>query len=166
MDSYEEIVWWCKQQTKPLSLKLRRAKAESEGFEPPVPSRVHRISSATRSTTLAAFQMDYKVMIILRISKPILEGKKGHVNTLPDRNSYFFENFSKISCFCVNFTLIFAAHDYEQRSPGVLSTNTHFWKRSQAFLFLRGSTKFPTLGNDFSTYFQNFISCFKRKCAF
>ena len=27
--------------------------AEMEGFEPPVPSRVHRISSAARSTTLA-----------------------------------------------------------------------------------------------------------------
>ena len=30
--------------------------AESEGFEPPVQLPVHRISSATRSTTPAAFQ--------------------------------------------------------------------------------------------------------------
>ncbi len=35
--------------------------AEKEGFEPPVPSRVHRISSADHSTTLALLLVGRKV---------------------------------------------------------------------------------------------------------
>ena len=35
--------------------------AESEGFEPPVQSPVHRISSAAHSTTLATFQSGAKI---------------------------------------------------------------------------------------------------------
>lgn len=47
--------------------------AESEGFEPPVQLPVHRISSAAHSTTLAAFQSDYKVTnyLIKRTKKEI-----------------------------------------------------------------------------------------------
>ena len=36
-------------------LSQTNLRAESEGFEPPVQLPVHRISSAARSTTLAAF---------------------------------------------------------------------------------------------------------------
>jgi geranylgeranyl reductase family protein len=66
----------------------------------------------------------------------------------------FFKKILKNTCFCVLFTLIFAAHDYEQRSPGVLSTNTHFWTSRQAFLFSGISGKIPTLGIPFSLYPQ------------
>jgi hypothetical protein len=38
---------------RPPMAACSKALAEMEGFEPPVPSRVHRISSAARSTTLA-----------------------------------------------------------------------------------------------------------------
>jgi hypothetical protein len=40
-------------------------RAESEGFEPPVQSPVHRISSAARSTTLATFRVERKSTLFL-----------------------------------------------------------------------------------------------------
>ena len=43
--------------------------AESEGFEPPVQSPVHRISSAARSTTPATFQEERKSTLFLIAAK-------------------------------------------------------------------------------------------------
>ena len=45
-----------------LSCDDANSKAESEGFEPPVPRRVQQISSLPRSTTLATFHLCLKVV--------------------------------------------------------------------------------------------------------
>lgn len=76
----------------PPSINLQRAKAESEGFEPPVPLPVHRISSAARSTTPAAF---------LSLSKPaknqavklalITLYRKGKAKIETKKVKYFFQ---------------------------------------------------------------------------
>lgn len=87
----------------PPSINFRRAKAESEGFEPPVPLPVHRISSAARSTTPAAFQ---------KKSGPKNNTKLPYAESLTQKlrkKRYFFSDylnlFKKMLAYVAEYTL-------------------------------------------------------------